>query len=366
MRNELSNEFIIARQRGEHERALELIDKTAKLGEHLGSTWTQFQASYRRALIRSDQGEYGEALQLTADLAGQIRTSGRQDYLPYLLNVQIEIAARASDRDVARQALHQLAAMDEDVPDNIYRQASATYASVFGGASDDSPLPFWMLFSIAVGVSVVLQFISTAVRGTQNESGPIARMSALAAGTQGPKTQTRADQLGVMPEGDIFLPDVDSAQRDSTDASETTKIDSRDFASHGDGVALSEEDAEWLTSIGIGLDDLPEVEPRIPERETPRTLGQMLRRCMRTSPAVSVYSSSGEKTGTISVPERIIQHASSDRFIAISMSGRVVLAYRYARPQTQIIQQTPDGGLQAIELDEPVMAVPIAVMNTTV
>ncbi|HHP7239748.1 hypothetical protein [Longibacter sp.] len=374
-RSQLSNEFLIARARGEHRQALALIEEAAALGQKLGDQWTQFQSEYRQALIRSDQGRYSEALQITSNLADHIRTSGQRRYLPYLLNVQVQIAASANDMDVAREALQQLAAMDDEAPDTIYREASATYASVFGAPMQEGPYSFWMLLSIAVGVSVVLQFIGSAARrhydGTGLFEGRVpahAHRDGTSEAAPGTDPRHRLDVR--MPEEGRLIPHPPAASASPDHpttpehhAPETDRDDLADDSPSGDGFCWADEDAEWMQSIGINIDDLPVVEPHVPAPTQPSTLGDMLRETLRENATVPVYGGDGAQVETTELSQRVIDHATTDRFIAIEMSDTVVIAYRYARPQKTIVRQTPDGRMETVQLDRPVTAVPVAVLG---
>jgi len=374
-RSELSSAFTIARARGQHDKALALVTEVAALGRQIGDQWTQFQSEYRQALIRSDQGRYSEALEITSNLADHIRTSGQRRYLPYLLNVQVQIAASANDMGVAREALQQLAAMDDEAPDTIYREASATYASVFGAPMQEGPYSFWMLLSIAVGMSVVLQFIGSAARRHYDGTGLFeAHVPAYAypAGTSeeapGPDPRNSLDVR--MPEEGRLIPHPPAASASpdhpttpEQHAPETDRDDLADDSPSGDGFCWADEDAEWMQSIGIDIDDLPVVEPHVPTPTRPSTLGDMLRETLRQNATVPVYGGDGGQVETTDLSQRIIDHATTDRFIAIEMSGKVVIAYRYARPQKTIVRQTRDGRMETVELDRPVTAVPVAVLG---
>jgi len=374
-RSELSSAFTIARARGQHDKALDLVTEVAALGRQIGDQWTQFQSEFRQALIRSDQGRYSEALQITSNLADHIRTSGQRRYLPYLLNIQVQIAASANDMGVAREALQQLAAMDDEAPDTIYREASATYASVFGAPMQEGPYSFWMLLSIAVGMSVVLQFIGSAARRHYDGTGLFeAYVPAYAhpAGTseEAPGTDPRHSLDVRMPEEGRLIPHPPAASASpdhpttpEQHAPETDRDDLADDSPSGDGFCWADEDAEWMQSIGIDIDDLPVVEPHVPTPTRPSTLGDMLRETLRQNATVPVYGGDGGQVETTDLSQRIIDHATTDRFIAIEMSGKVVIAYRYARPQKTIVRQTRDGRMETVDLDRPVTAVPVAVLG---
>jgi hypothetical protein len=302
----------------------------------------------------------------------------------------VRIAANAKDKRVAQRAMQELAALDGDVPDTLYKQASAAYASVFSNSTGNSSMPFWMLLSIAVGISVVLQFISTAARrhehGVDLFNGRIPFLTALASpSTRDTSLLPRPTVDTAMPRNGTLLPHLprtaadDDAAQDETDApaardagaDSQPQVDRQpqtddeadlDFAG-GDGIAWT-ADAEWMRSIGIDLDDLPTIQPPEPTAPAPTTLGDLLKAQLKQDPAVPCYDGQGRKTGTISLSDRIINHAADDRFIAIRMEDRVVIAYRYARPQRLIVRQRPDGTMEKVELDQPVTAVPVAIIDT--
>lgn len=383
-RARVNTDFLVARYKEEYNRALALLDTAAYLARENDNDWGLFQAESRRALIWSDKGEYARAFDIIRRIGRKLHSGEGSPFLPYMLTTQVRIAANAKDKQVAQRAMQELAALDGDVPDTLYKQASAAYASVFSNSTGDSSMPFWMLLSIAVGISVVLQFISTAARrhehGVDLFNGRIPFLTALAnPSTRDTSLLPRPTVDTAMPRNGTLLPhlprtaaDADTPE-DETDAPtaydagadnqpETHDKDDLDLAG-GDGIAWT-ADAEWMRSIGIDLDDLPTIQPPEPAAPAPTTLGDLLKAQLKQDPTVPCYDGQGRKTGTISLPERIINHAADDRFIAIRMEDRVVIAYRYARPQRLIVRQRPDGTMEKVELDQPVTAVPIAIIDT--
>jgi hypothetical protein len=173
-----------------------------------------------------------------------------------------------------------------------------------------------------------------------------------------------------MPEEGRLIPHPPAASPSPDDpgtpeqhAPETDREDLADDSSSGDGVRWADADAEWMQSIGIDIDDLPIVEPHVPTPTQPSTLGDMLRETLRENATVPVYGGDGAQVETTDLSQRIIDHATTDRFIAIEMSGKVVIAYRYARPQKTVVRQTRDGRMETVDLDRPVTAVPVAVLG---
>jgi tetratricopeptide (TPR) repeat protein len=369
-RARVNTDFLVARYKQEYNRALALLDTAAYLARENDNDWGLFQAESRRALIWSDKGDYARAFDIIRRIGRKLHSGEGSPFLPYMLTTQVRIAANAKDKRVAQRAMQELAALDGDVPDTLYKQASAAYASVFSNSTGNSSMPFWMLLSIAVGISVVLQFISTAARrhehGVDLFNGRIPFLTALASpSTRDTSLLPRPTVDTAMPRNGTLLPHLprtaadDDAAQDETDAPAA-----RDAGADSQPQADSQPRRRMMRSIGIDLDDLPTIQPPEPTAPAPTTLGDLLKAQLKQDPAVPCYDGHGRKTGTISLSDRIINHAADDRFIAIRMEDRVVIAYRYARPQRLIVRQRPDGTMEKVELDQPVTAVPVAIIDT--
>jgi len=143
----------------------------------------------------------------------------------------------------------------------------------------------------------------------------------------------------------------------SAEASVDTKEDLPTPAG-GDGFELASEDAAWLQDVGITVQDVPEID--VPPKADPATLEDLLQQSLDASTCIRCFGPDGTKMNDMPLPVHVMEHATSDRFIGIDLDDRLLIVYRYARPQHTMVKQDEMGALRIVELDIPVIAVPIA------
>lgn len=307
-----------------------------------------------QARVEMDAEEYGKALHTIRALEGAARDYRLLSFLPRVLAYRVRVASHTGDRAVAQRALDDLARFEGSVPAELFREASGQYASVFRSNTAPTDVPNSILLCLALGIAGTLQYI--AVARTQGEKKLIrALASPLIRFVKGGHWEIPAAILGKTAQQGA------SVSIDPSDVKPNAHVDTnpeREMRSGGDGFSLATDDAAWLRDVGITVQDVPEIDA--PPEVDPATLEDLLHQSLDASTRIRCFGPDGTITSDMPLPTHVIEHATSDRFIGIELDDRLLIVYRYARPQHTMVKQDETGALRIVELDTPVTAVPIA------
>ena len=314
-----------------------------------------------QARIEMDRGEYEQALSTIRELEKASDDYGLKSFLPRVLSYRVRVASHTGDRVLAQRALDELANLESrSVPSKLFQEASGQYASVFQADTSPSGLPTWVLMCLSLGLAGTLQYVVvTSSRRDEKAvlhavTSPIMRLVRGGYATVRPVLQNRTAQPG-----DHVSVDPALVDRESPDAPNSSDdVPAETSPQSGDGFTLASEDAAWLKNVGISVQGVPEIDVS-PDVE-PTTLGDLLQKALDDATSVECFAANGSKVFDMPVPAYIIEHASSDRFMGIEMEDRLLIVYRYARPQHTMVKQDETGALCTVALNTPVTAVPIA------
>jgi hypothetical protein len=313
-----------------------------------------------QARVEMDQEAYDRALNTIGELEEAARDYQLRSFLPRVFSYRVRVASHTGDRLVAQRALDDLAGFEGSVPAQIFREASGQYASVFETKTTPTGFPNWMLLCLSLGIAGTLQYI--VVTGSRPQKARLFRAvaSPIMHLVRGGHWEIPPALLGKTAQQGASVSVNPAATETATPPAEAS-VDAKDnlpTPAGGDGFALAAEDAAWLKEVGVTVQDVPEIDA--PPEVDPATLEDLLQQSLDASTRIRCFGPDGTKTNDMPLPVHVIEHATSDRFIGIELDDRLLIVYRYARPQHTMVKQDETGALRIVELDTPVIAVPIA------
>ena len=346
--------------------------------------------------IEQAGGNYEEALSQYALAQRKAEETGELLSLSSALSLQVKVASEVNDEAIAHRAMRQLNQMGDKVPEVKYREASMAYSRAFDSDAAPGSMPTWMLFGIAVGITAALQFIHITARRRNwlpdLDAGPPSAMTlnpedvastpavddapvdatpkiaspseldALLSGNVDPdRTEQVQDESADTPSTDTPSTDTPSAQTPLDDAPDDLSPDELS----PDDRMWTEEEAALFRDLGIYLSTEDDTEIEAPHVEPdPKTLEDIFRAALEQQPGIECFRPDGTKAFEIDLSSIAMDGIVRNRFLGIATPGRLIIAYRYNQPQNTVVCQNDDGTLYTEHLDEPVLAVPIAVIET--
>lgn len=357
----------VAMIRGDREQALQLLSQWDTKARSNKDHWDHLAGLSVRARTEIEWGNYARALDILSELEQTSDDYGVRAMTPLVLSARVRIASDAGNAGVARRALDQLAALDQAIPEKVYREAAGAYASVFRATSENTGLPSWLILALSIGLAGILQFVAVATR--KDRSNPLSRSLPPSIAGPGPDRQpdsrhkqatpaASSSAFTSSPSGTSCSRKPVTGSRKQQDEQQDEQQNEKQHEQHGDGFAFSRADTAWLRGMGISIDDVPHVEPA--PGGTPSTIGDVMQRTLTDTVTIRCYDAEGARAFDMPLPAHVIEHATQNRFMAIDLPDSLLIVYRYARPQHSVVKQDADGGLRLLELDASITAVPVA------
>ena len=373
------------------ELALVAESKSAELLQVHGVPTYAIMSDLLLGELAQDRGQYQRALSLYGNAQRKAEETGELLSLSSALSLQVKVASEVNDEAIAHRAMRQLNQMGDKVPEVKYREASMAYSRAFDSDAAPGSMPTWMLFGIAVGITAALQFIHITARRRNwlpdLDAGPPSAMtlnpedvaSTPAVGdapVDATPTIASPSELDALLSGNVDPDRTEQVQDESADTPSTdtpsaqTPLDdapddlSPDELSPDDRM-WTEEEAALFRDLGIYLSTEDDTEIEAPDVEPdPKTLEDIFRAALEQQPGIECFRPDGTKAFEIDLSSIAMDGIVRNRFLGIATPGRLIIAYRYNQPQNTVVCQNDDGTLYTEHLDEPVLAVPIAVIET--